>query len=290
MSPTSAETPPKNHGLYRLVWPSLAIAGGLGIFELLRNRLQQSQVFRRGREQPSPFPGFWRPLPLEDVFFPSQGVLLHGWWLRRERPRATIVYCHGRSGTIEHRKTFFRHLFRLGFNVFAFDYRGYGRSGGQPSERGLFADARAALDTVTTQLEVDPSGLVLFGHSLGGAVAIDAALDRPVAGLVVESSFTNLRDAARQLSRLPLHLLTRNAFHNIEKVPRLQMPKLFIHGTADTTIPFVLGERLFQAAAEPKQWYAVPNADHEDLHRHDRRRYFRTLAEFSARCRGPALP
>jgi len=277
----------------RMTWPTLAVAGSLGAFGVARHQWQQSQIFRHRSQHPDgPDYPAWTALPYEDVLFPSEdGTMLHGWWIEKAEPRATIVYCHGRSGSLAHRAHTFRRLHRLGFSVFAFDYRGYGRSSGQPSEQGLFADVRAAIDTATGEFGADPERLLLFGHSLGGAVAIDGAYHRPVAGLVVESSFTDLRDMARLVSgklplNLPVHLLARNAFRSVEKVPELEMPKLFIHGTADTTVPYQIGERLYAAAAEPKSWYAVEGADHEDLHRHDRRRYSRRLIEFIDRCVG----
>ncbi|MCP3959105.1 MAG: alpha/beta hydrolase, partial [bacterium] len=123
--------------------------------------------------------------------------------------------------------------------------------------------------------------------SLGGAVAIDGALERPVAGLVVQSSFTQLRDMARCVyPEIPLHLIARNEFRSIDKVGRLELPKLFIHGTEDGTVPFAIGEQLYAAAAEPKEWYPVPRAGHNDVDRWGGSRYLRTLTKFFRRAVG----
>ena len=272
--------------LLRYILPSLAVVGGLGALDHLRNRYQASQMFI-----PTRYPtGIWDPsiygLPYDDVWFESEdGVLLHGWWMAHPRAQATILYCHGNSGCLSDRIGVFRDLRRLRVNVFAFDYRGYGRSSGEPTERGLYSDARAACDWVVENRGVDLGQVILFGHSLGGAVAIETALHRPVAGLVVQSSFTQIGDMARHLyPRLPMHLITRNAFRSIDKVGHLQMPKLFIHGTADGTVPFAMGEALHAQARDPKAWHPVPNANHNDVSRWGSMRYLRMLTRFRRDC------
>ena len=272
--------------LLRLTLPSLALAGGLGALELARSRFQHQRMF-----SPTRYPeGCWNPaehgVPFEDVFFDSEdGTRLHGWWIEHPRPRMTVVYCHGNTGSLGERVEIFRYLRRLRVNVFAFDYRGYGRSDGSPSEKGLFADVRAAIDHVTGERRVGLHRLVLFGHSLGGAVAVDGASHRPVAGLVVQSSFTQVRDMARHFyPDLPLHWIARNAFRSIEKVPQLTMPKLFVHGGEDPTVPYEHGERLLAAAAEPKYWLRVGRATHNDLHLRGGRRYLSRVSRFLRVC------
>lgn len=266
--------------------PSLAVVGGLGALEVLRSRFQQSQVFL-----PDRYPnGIWDPspfgLPAEDVWFHAEdGVELHGWWIPHPRAGGTILFCHGNTGSIAHRIGLFRYLRRLKVNLLAFDYRGYGRSEGEPSEKGLYRDVRAAYRHLMGPLGQEPERLLLFGHSLGGAVAIDAAQDCPAAGLIVQSSFTDVRAMARSFfPQLPIHLLARNQFRSAEKVGGLALPKLFIHGTADGTVPLNLGRELFARAAEPKELMEVPNAGHNDLHRHGGVAYFRRLNRFRKAC------
>ncbi len=263
--------------------PSVAaLASGLGALGYLRHRFQAQRTFL-----PDRYPnGIWDPgafgLSAEDVWFESSdGVELHGWWMPRPRARGTILYFHGNSGNIAHQIGIFRHLRRLRVNIFAFDYRGYGRSSGQPSERGLYRDARAAWGLLTGELAQAPGSIVLFGHSLGGAVAVDAARDCAAAGLIVQSTFTQMRDEVKAIMpTLPLHLAARNQFRSIEKIGEVTMPKLFIHGTADGTVPSRLGERLFEAATPPKELYLVARAGHNDVHRHGGARYLRRLARF----------
>ncbi|MEE8523523.1 MAG: alpha/beta hydrolase [Thermoanaerobaculia bacterium] len=272
----------------RVTLPSLAVAGTVGTLEALRRRFQRRQIFR-----PSRYPtGIWNPaiygLPYEDVWFESEdGTRLHGWWIEHPRAAATVVFCHGNTGSIGDRIGLYRQLRRLKVDILAFDYRGYGRSHGRPSEKGLFSDVRAACDFVVGRgIALDRT--VLFGHSLGGAVAVDGALHRPVAGLVVQASFTQLSDMARHVYRgLPIHLIARNQFRSIDKVDRLEMPKLFIHGTEDGTVPFSIGEALFAAASEPKEWYPVPRAGHNDVDRWGGRQYLRTVKNFFRRCAEP---
>jgi hypothetical protein len=286
MNPTETEPQPSSFSSFlRVTLPSLALAGTVGALGALRRRFQHSLIFR-----PSRYPtGVWNPaiygLPYEDVWFDSEdGTRLHGWWIESPRAAATVVFCHGNTGSIGDRIGLYLQLRRLKVNILAFDYRGYGRSHGRPSEKGLFSDVRAAVDFVVER-GVALEQTVLFGHSLGGAVAVDGALHRPVAGLVVQSSFTQLADMARHVFRgTPVHLIARNEFRSVEKVGRLTMPKLFIHGTEDGTVPFSIGETLFAAAAEPKQWYPVPRAGHNDVDRWGGRAYLKTVKGFFRRC------
>jgi len=253
---------------------------------VLRSRFQHRFTF-----VPDRYPnGVWEPeshgVPAEDVwFFSEDGEELHGWWIPHPRARGTILYCHGNSGSIGQQLKVFADLRRLRVNLFVFDYRGYGRSSGEPSEQGVLRDVRAAYDTLVGPLGQPAAEILLFGHSLGGAVAIDCARDREVAGLIVQSSFTDTRHMAREIfPQLPVHLLARRMFRNVDKVGQLAMPKLFIHGSEDGTVPVAHGEGLFEAAAQPKELYLVERAGHNDVHRHGGGRYRRRVGKFRDRC------
>ncbi|HVS16061.1 MAG TPA: alpha/beta hydrolase [Thermoanaerobaculia bacterium] len=263
----------------------LVIAGSIGALGVLRQRFQHGQLFL-----PERYPnGVWQPetygVPARDVWFPSaDGTRLHGWWMPTRRARGTVLYCHGNAGNITNRIGAYRLLQRARLNVFAFDYRGYGRSEGRPSEEGVMADARAAYDVLVSELDEVPERVLLFGHSLGGAIAIDCALHRRAVGLVTQSTFTDVREMARvRFPSVPLHLVARNQFRSLDKVHRLELPKLFIHGAADETIPIVLGRRLFERAAAPKEWYEVPHAGHNDVPRHGGLRYLWKIIGFAKR-------
>ena len=275
----------KDRRLWGLTLP-LAVAGGMGALGYLRNRWQRQKLFGPDRHPERDLDPAAMGLEVEDRTFPAAGgVQLHGWWIPRRRALGTVLYCHGSSGSIAHLVGVLATLRQLRTNLFAFDYRGYGRSTGEPSEAGLFRDARAAWDHLVDELGVSPEEIILFGHSLGGAVAIDCALDRSAAGLVVENSFTQVRDMARSsYPGLPLHLVARNQFRSIHKVGRLTLPKLFIHGGADERVPPEHGRRLYDAALEPKEIYLVPDAGHNDIHQRGGFRYLRRISRFRTRC------
>lgn len=279
-------TASRSSKLLRYSLPSLAAAGALGALGYLRDRIQHRHTFR-----PERFPnGIWQPerfgLPADDAWFrAADGNELHGWWVPHRRARGTLLYCHGNTGSIAQQIGVLVHLRRLRVHLFAFDYRGYGRSAGQPSELGLYRDVRAAFAHLVGELGQAAGSIILLGHSLGGAVAIDGALDLPAAGLVVQSSFTDLKQAAKAtFPSGPFPFLAKQRFTSIDKVARLKMPKLFIHGQRDETVPFAHGRALFEAAAEPKELYAVPRAGHSDVHRHGGMGYLYRLSRFRKRC------
>lgn len=266
--------------------PVLAAFGTVGALGYARGRLQRGQVFAPGQ-----FPSEdWQPdtegLAVEDCWFSSaRGLELHGWWRPHPESELCVLYCHGNSGSLAERVRVLRHLADLACNVFAFDYRGYGKSAGRPSEPGLFEDVRAAFRYLVEERGIESSKIVLFGHSLGGAVAIDGALDLPVAGLVVESSFTDIRSMARvRFPQVPAHWLARNEFRSLSKVTGLRLPKLFIHGTRDKTVPFSMGRELFEAAPEPKEFFAIDRGGHSDLYLRGGETYRQTLTRFMTGC------
>ncbi len=266
--------------------PPLAVAIGVGAGHLLRNRLEHRHTFA-----PDRYPnGVWKPrrygVPARDVwFYASDGEELHGWWVPHRRARGTILYCHGNSGSLGEQIPVLAELRRLGVNLFAFDYRGYGRSGGSPDRTGVLRDARAAYDHLVGPLGQPAGEIILLGHSLGGAIAIDCATAREVAGLIVQSSFVDTRRMAREIyPQVPLHWITPRRFRSIDKVADLQMPKLFIHGAEDGTVPVEHGTTLFEAAAEPKELLVVPRAGHSDVHHQGGSSYFQRLSKFRDHC------
>jgi uncharacterized protein len=210
-------------------------------------------------------------LNYEEVSVPvrgSQPTSLHGWWLQSGDAAApTFLYLHGNDlnigGNVEH----VARLNRLGFAVLAVDYRGYGKSGGAfPSETQVYEDAEAAWIYLVQDRRIDPTQAFIYGHSLGGAVAIELALRHPeAAGLIVESAFTSMPQMAKTVYWMfPTDWLLNQRFDALAKAPMLKVPVLFIHGTADTEVPHTMSERLFNAAAGPKWLTLVPGGGHED--------------------------
>lgn len=200
----------------------------------------------------------------EEVWFNSaDGTRLHGWYLEHSEPRATILYLHGNGGNIGLRSGVIRQLSEeQRVSVFLFDYRGYGRSEGSPHEAGVLQDARAARAWLAERAGLSESQLVLYGNSLGGGVAVDLALDG-ARGLVLLQTFTSLPDVASgRMPFLPMRWLMRHRLESIKKLPHYHGPVLIAHGDIDRVIPFRHGQRLYQAANEPKEFVRLPNHDH----------------------------
>jgi fermentation-respiration switch protein FrsA (DUF1100 family) len=214
----------------------------------------------------------------------EDGVALHGYFLRARDERLTVLFNHGNAGNIGDRLDRAMLLqSRLGWSVLLYDYRGYGRSEGTPDEEGTYRDARAAYRYLVEVRKVEPGRLVIMGESLGSAVALDLALRRPAQALILEAPFTSVPDMARTTALFPLAGLVRTRYDNLAKVAGLRCPLLVVHGERDEIVPFAQGRRLFEAAPDPKSFYAVPGAHHNDVYVVGAEAYWRALADFVAR-------
>ena len=204
-------------------------------------------------------------LAYEDVTITaSDGVRIHGWWIPTEDSRGTILFCHGNAGNISHRLESILIFHQLDLSVFIFDYRGYGKSAGSPSEEGTYRDAAAAYNYLREYREISPGKIIIFGRSLGGAVAIKLAGEEEAGALICESSFTSAVDMGRLLfPYLPVDLLVFDRYDSISRVGELSLPKLFIHSRGDEIIPFGHGERLYRAAAPPKEFLEIRGGHNE---------------------------
>ncbi len=169
-----------------------------------------------------------------------------------------LLYLHGNAGNITSSALpqFYARWHALGLNVMAIDYRGFGESESRaPDEKGTYADARAAYDWLRTTRSVPPERIVLYGHSLGAGIATELALHVQAAGLIVEGAFTSIPDlGAKIYPWVPVRLIARQRFENIEKIGQVAMPKLIMHASDDEMVPYVHGQRLFEAARAPKEW------------------------------------
>ena len=210
-----------------------------------------------------------RGLDCEDVYFRSGRYRVHGWFIPGSGP-GVVLWLHGNAGNIADRLPQAEVMNeKLGVSSFLIDYRGYGKSEGDPSEKGLYEDAAAALGWLREQKQVGSSSVILYGHSLGTAVAVDLALGEgsQAGGLVLESPFTRARDMARMVyGDLPVDLLMSLKLDNVGRVGKVSQPVLVIHGVDDTTIPFSMGKAVFDAAPEPKTFLPVAGADHSDCY------------------------
>ncbi len=234
---------------------------------------------------PSKFPsGDWNPKELEfqDVFFAAEDeTKLHGWYCPATHPRAVVHLAHGNAGHVASRAAWLRYLqTKANVSVFVFDYRGYGRSEGTPTVEGAIQDAVSARAKLCELASIKDSEMLLMGESLGGAIVISLAAKSPPKGLIVQSSFSSMKDAAQVHYPNLAWLVPRKKLDSTALIGSYRGPLLQSHGTADRTIPFALGERLFQAANEPKQFVAIENADHNQWLTEE---YLRQLDAFIAR-------
>ena len=209
----------------------------------------------------------WLPVSLKS----GKVERVHGWWMKAKQPNAkTLLYLHGNGINIGANIAHANRFYQLGFSVLLIDYRGYGRSDGVfPSEKRVYQDATAAWNYLVQQQKIPPSQIFLYGHSLGGAIAIDLAVRHPdAAGLIVESSFTSIRDMVsyrKGFGIFPVDLILTQRFESIKKLPLLKMPVLFFHGTADSAVPSFMSQKLYDAAPEPKRLVLVPGAEHNNV-------------------------
>jgi fermentation-respiration switch protein FrsA (DUF1100 family) len=193
----------------------------------------------------------------------ADGVALAGWWIRG-RGETVLVYFHGNAGNASHRLERARDLVQvLGLDVVLMDYRGYGESGGRPSEEGLYADGEAIVAAVAAR-GVGAERIVLFGESLGGAVALETARRRPCRALVLEAPFLSIPEMARAVYPFVPGFLVRTRFDNAARIAQLELPKLVVQAERDDVVPPRQTRRLFDLAAPPKSYYVIPGARHND--------------------------
>lgn len=239
------------------------------------------------------------------IHLPQSSERIHGWWFDSPSPQQpivaipnepvnvlsqpkTILYLCGRGGS----KTHYNNLARiqgfqqLGFSVLAFDYRGYGLSEGRlPNESRLYEDSQAAWDYLTQTKGIAAQDIMIYGESLGGAIAINLAVQQPeAAGLIVQSSFTSMAEQIRELrpglSIFPLGLIVHQRFNSIAKVRSLQVPVLFIHGTADSIVDYKMSRQLYYAAPEPKTLFYIPGGEHLRLYQPGKYSYLLAIKDF----------
>jgi len=243
-------------------------AGGCGILDVK----QREWIFRPQRDllaTPAD-----QGLKYEDVWItvPDGGdhtSRVHGWWIpAKDSTGPTLLYLHGAHWSLSNNLFRIARLQRIGFSVLAIDYRGFGRSDGElPSEAQAYVDAQAAWDHLRL-IEPDPRRRFLYGHSLGGAVAIELAThNNDVAGMIVESTFTSIRDMADVMGygSWPIGVFLTQHFDSLAKIAHVGVPVLFVHGTGDRYVPYTMSERLYAAAREPKRLLLVDQAGHGNV-------------------------
>jgi uncharacterized protein len=279
-------------GGMRVMWHALAIlAAAYGGLALLLYIFQSRLVFypETGREivaTPAQI-----GLPYVDIQLrTSDGISLHGWYIPAPQQRGTVLFLHGNAGNISHRLDSVQMFHRLGYSTLIFDYRGYGNSGGAPSEEGTYRDAEAAWRYLTEQKLIPSCRIVLFGESLGGAVAAGLAARQKPGALVIASGFTSVPDLAQHIyPYLPVRWLARIRYDTRAYLRAVAVPVLVAHSPDDEIIPFEHGRALFAAANPPKQFLELAGG-HNDGFIFMRDAWVRVLGDFlgehmDTRCR-----
>jgi fermentation-respiration switch protein FrsA (DUF1100 family) len=220
-------------------------------------------------------------LTYQSVSFSTEdGVTLHGWFLPAQQSSKTLLFFHGNAGNISHRLTSLAIFNGLGLNILIFDYRGYGRSAGKPSEQGLYRDAQAALNYLQNKRGIVLEETIFFGRSLGGAVATWLAARHPPRALIIESSFTSIPDLAADLYPfIPIRLLARLRYDTRNHLKDICSPILIIHSVNDEVVPFIHGQTLFQTARAPKQFLQI-EGDHNGGYLISGQRYVDSIKTF----------
>jgi fermentation-respiration switch protein FrsA (DUF1100 family) len=213
-----------------------------------------------------PSPQTYQP-EVEDVWLrTADGVKINAFYHSNPASKQVLLWFHGNAENIGYGLAQMRVLATIGTNIFAVDYRGYGKSEGKPDEAGLYEDADAAYDYLLNQRHFRAQDIIIYGHSLGGAVAVNLASRRPCGGLIVQSSFTSARAMARRMFSLPLiEYVVKSRFDSLQKIRDVHVPILIVHGTRDEVAPFEMGQQLFAAAHEPKRFFPIAGAGHNDV-------------------------
>ncbi|AFZ25114.1 alpha/beta superfamily hydrolase [Cylindrospermum stagnale PCC 7417] len=249
-------------------------------------------------------PDFQLPYQDERISIAGSSEYIHGWWIAAPTPQEklsaipneptrvltspkVILYFCGAAGN----KGYYNHVARLqglrqlGFSVLVIDYRGFGSSQGNfPSESQLYQDSQIAWDYLVRVRRIPPEQIVIYGESLGGAVAINLAIQHSEASaLIIQSSFTSMAEEIKHRNWLwmfPVDLLLTQRFDSISKVSSLRLPVLFIHGTADSVVPSYMSQQLYNAAPEPKQLFLIPGGEHFRIYQPGRNSYFQAIQKF----------
>ncbi|MDQ6801002.1 MAG: lysophospholipase [Acidobacteriota bacterium] len=272
------------------------VIGGLAVvaLDVARRIFRMTQLFNPSRDPVST----WNP---EDYGIPHQqceevwmetgdGELLYGWYLRAKKPVASALYCHGNTGNLTNPAHLMPHLLDSGINILLFDYRGYGRSTGTATMSGVVADTLAAARYHET---IRPKNLptILYGFSLGGAIAAQVIRRHPFDGLILQSTFTTLSDVAKiAFPRLPVHLMSGTGFDTLRAIRDLDVPLLILHGTEDPACPCWMADALYEACAASKKILRVNGGLHKDLWQRDTRGMLDAVRTFAQELPRTAQP
>ncbi len=208
-------------------------------------------------------------LKFKEYTFPSSsGNRIHSWWVPSDPHRYTVLFFHGNGGNISHRLMTLKMLNEMKLNVFIFDYSGYGKSEGVPGEKETYRDARAAWKFLTGDLKIDPASIIIWGRSLGGAVAVELAVSKKFAALIMESSFSTLEKVVSDHTSPVLRPFGAGGkYRSIDQIRKVKVPVCIIHSRDDEVIPYYHGKLLFAAAGEPKEFITIAGSHNRGFYK-----------------------
>lgn len=249
--------------------------------------IEKRLIFHPDRSNDSTTPDVYG-IEYDDVTFRTEdGLNLNGWFVpgKKSSPDAdlhTLLWFHGNAGNINRRLDNIKMIYdRVPVNVFIIDYRQYGKSEGKVSEQGTYIDARAALAYLHSRKEINQEKIIFFGRSLGSAVAVELALKEKCCALILETPFTSIEEMGKMLYPfLPVSLLLKTRYDSLSKIGDIKVPILVMHGDQDKLVPIEHGRELYEAANEPKEFYTIPGAGHNDTHIVGGEEYFDVIRKF----------
>ena len=209
----------------------------------------------------------------------DDGVKIHGWFVPSWSSRATVIFSHGNGGNISHRLAKLQILNKLNLSVLIYDYRGYGQSKGSPDEEGIYLDAEAVYGYLVNKKGVSPESIIAFGESLGAAVSADLALKHDIKGVIIEEGFPSVKAVGMHYFPFIPNFIYKSKYDTKEKLKSLKAPKLIFHSIDDEIIPFGMGKRLFEAAAEPKEFIEL-RGGHNDAFMVSQDEFIKGIDEF----------
>jgi uncharacterized protein len=260
----------------------IAVAAGILMFAVVIRVVENRLIYFPPRYPEGFAPPQAYDIEVEDLWLrTADGVKVNAFYHSNPASKQVLLWFHGNAENIGYGLGQMKALAKIGVNIKAVDYRGYGKSEGHPDEAGVYRDADAAYDYLINQRHYRPQDIVVYGHSLGGAVAVNLASRRPCGGLIVQSSFTSARDMAKRMFAIPLiGYVVKSRFDSLDLIRAVHAPILIVHGTRDEVVPFAMGQQLFAAAPEPKQFCPIEGAGHNDMLEAGGERYLACLKAF----------
>ncbi len=256
------------------------------LIRIFENRL----VFFPQKLPPDFSPPAGRGIQPQERFITLDNLKIHALYFVINPDRPTILFFHGNAGNVFDRMEFMQLMqAKLDVNIFAIDYRGYGKSSGSPTENGVYRDAVAAWDYLVDSLKIIPSQIIVWGRSLGGAVTVDLVTKRPARTLILEATFSSAKDMMKEMfGPVPVWLFSGVKFNSAAKISANPVPKLFLHGDTDAVVPFELGRKLYECASGFKKFIKLPGANHNDTFIAGGDLYWHAIADFIRQFNLPA--